>query len=231
MPEDYKVRAANGKVYNRMTTVEGLFTCADGVGASGHKFSSGSHAEGRIAGKQMVRWCMDHKDFKPEFKETAEELKQLIYRPYYNYLAGKDASTDPVVNPNYITPKNFMMRLVKCTDEYGGGVGTYYTTSKALLDTGFYLPGMMEEDSAKLAARDLHELLRCWENYHRLWTVRLHMQHIAFREESRYPGFYYRADFLGIDDSKWKCFVNSKYDPATGETKIFKKPYYQIIPD
>ena len=231
VPEDYKVRAANGKVYNRMTTVEGLFTCADGVGASGHKFSSGSHAEGRIAGKQMVRWCLDHKDFKPEFKETAEELKQLIYRPYYNYQAGKDASTDPVVNPNYITPKNFMMRLVKCTDEYGGGVGTYYTTSKALLDTGFYLLGMMEEDSAKLAARDLHELLRCWENYHRLWTVRLHMQHIAFREESRYPGFYYRADFLGIDDSKWKCFVNSKYDPATGETKIFKKPYYQIIPD
>ena len=55
VPEDYKVRAANGKVYNRMTTVEGLFTCADGVGASGHKFSSGSHAEGRIAGKQMVR--------------------------------------------------------------------------------------------------------------------------------------------------------------------------------
>lgn len=224
VPEDYKVKASNGKVYNRMTTVEGLFTCADGVGASGHKFSSGSHAEGRIAGKQMVRWCLDHKDFKPEFKETADELKKLIYRPYYNYMEGKAASTDPVVNPNYITPKNFMMRLVKCTDEYGGGVGTYYTTSKALLDTGFYLLEMMEEDSEKLAARDLHELLRCWENYHRLWTVRLHMQHIAFREESRYPGFYYRADFMGLDDSKWKCFVNSKYDPATGETKIFKKP-------
>ena len=102
---------------------------------------------------------------------------------------------------------------------------------KLLLDTGFNLLAMMEEDSQKLAARDLHELLRCWENYHRLWTVRLHMQHIAFREESRYPGFYYRADFMGLDDSKWKCFVNSKYDPATGETKIFKKPYYQIIPD
>ncbi len=35
--------------YNRMTTVKGLFTAGDGVGASGHKFSSGSHAEGRIA--------------------------------------------------------------------------------------------------------------------------------------------------------------------------------------
>ena len=231
VPDDYKVKASNGKVYNRMTTVEGLFTCADGVGASGHKFSSGSHVEGRIAGKQLVRWVLDHKDFKPALKEKAADLVKEIYRPYYNFLAGKDASTDPVVNPNYISPKNFMMRLIKCTDEYGGGVGTYYTTSKALLDTGFDLLTMMEEDSLKLAARDLHELLRCWENYHRLWTVRLHMQHIAFREETRYPGFYYRADFMGLDDSVWKCFVNSKFDPATGKTTVFKKPYYQIIPD
>ncbi|MDL2279672.1 adenylyl-sulfate reductase subunit alpha [Desulfovibrio sp. OttesenSCG-928-G11] len=231
VPEDYKVKADNGKVYNRMTTVNGLWTCADGVGASGHKFSSGSHAEGRIVGKQMVRWCVDHKDFKPAIKETADEMKKLIYRPYYNFEEGKAASTDAVVNPNYISPKNFMMRLVKCTDEYGAGIGTYYTTSEALLKTGFNLMKMLEEDSLKLAARDLHELLRCWENYHRLWTVRLHMQHIDFRLESRYPGFYYRADYMGLDDSKWKCFTNSKYDPKKGETKIFKKPYYQIIPE
>ena len=45
--------------YNRMTTIKGLFTAGDGVGASGHKFSSGSHAEGRIAGKYMVAFAMD----------------------------------------------------------------------------------------------------------------------------------------------------------------------------
>ncbi len=231
VPEDYKIRSTNGKVYNRMTTVDGLFTCADGVGASGHKFSSGSHAEGRIAAKAAIRYVRDHKDFKPELAVSAEDLKKEIYAPYYTYVENKDVSTDPVVNPKYISPRNFMMRLIKCTDEYGGGVSTYYTTSKALLDTGFFLLGMLEEDSAKLAARDLHELLRCWENFHRLWTVRLHMQHIAFREETRYPGFYYRADHMGLDDSKWKCFVNSRFDPATGETKVFKKPYWQIIPD
>ena len=110
--------------------------------------------------------------------------------------------------------------------ELGFALGRGSCAMLALTDAGF-----AASLTQKLAARDLHELLRCWENYHRLWTVRLHMQHIAFREESRYPGFYYRADFMGLDDSKWKCFVNSKYDPATGETKIFKKPYYQIIPD
>jgi adenylylsulfate reductase, subunit A len=91
--------------------------------------------------------------------------------------------------------------------------------------------GMLEEDSKKLAARDLHELMRAWEQFHRLWTVRLHLQHIEFREETRYPGFYYRGDAMGLDDSKWKCFVNSVYDPAKKEVKIFKKPYIQIIPD
>ncbi|WP_432738393.1 adenylyl-sulfate reductase subunit alpha [Maridesulfovibrio sp. FT414] len=230
VPEDYKVKADNGKVYNRMTTVNGLWTCADGVGASGHKFSSGSHAEGRIVGKQMVRWVVDHKDFKPALKESAADLAKEIYQPWYTFEAGKGISTDPVVNPNYITPKNFMMRLVKCTDEYGGGVGTMYVTSKSLLHTGFKLLEMLEEDSRKLAARDLHELMRCWEQFHRLWTVRLHMQHIEFREESRYPGFYYRGDFMGLDDSKWKCFVNSKYDVEKGETVVFKKAYHQIIP-
>lgn len=231
VPEEYKVKAANGKVYNRMTTVNGLFTCADGVGASGHKFSSGSHAEGRIVGKQMVRYCVDHKDFKPTLNVSADQLKKEIYQPWYTYEQFKGASTDPVVNPNYISPNNFMMRLIKATDEYGGGVATLYTTSDRLLDTGFALLDMLEEDSQKLAARDLHELLRCWEQYHRLWTVRLHMQHIRFRQESRYPGFYYRADFMGLDDAKWKCFVNSKFNPATGETEIFKRHYYQIIPD
>lgn len=230
VPEDYKVKADNGKIYNRMTTVNGLWTCADGVGASGHKFSSGSHAEGRIVGKQMVRWVVDHKDFKPALKENGADLMKEIYQPWYTYEEGKGISTDPVVNPNYITPKNFMMRLVKATDEYGGGVGTMYVTSDALLTTGFKLLEMLEEDSKKLAARDLHELMRCWEQFHRLWTVRLHMQHINFREESRYPGFYYRGDFMGLDDAKWKCFVNSKYDVKNGVTNIFKKAYHQIIP-
>jgi adenylylsulfate reductase subunit A len=90
---------------------------------------------------------------------------------------------------------------------------------------------MLEEDAGKLCARDLHELLRAWENYHRLFTVRLHVLHIKFREETRYPGFYYRTDFPNLNDEEWKCFANSVYNPETGETKFFKRPYIQVIPD
>ncbi len=231
VPEEYKIKADNGKVYNRMTTVNGLFTCADGVGASGHKFSSGSHAEGRIAGKQLVRWVVDHKDFEPSIKESAEELAKLVYKPYYNFLEHKDITTAPDINPKYITPRNFMFRLIKATDEYGGGVATYYVTSEKLLQRCEELLDMLEEDSEKLCARDLHELLRAWENYHRLWTVRLHVLHIKFRKETRYPGFYYRADFMDLNDEEWKCFTNSQFNPETGELKFFKRPYIQIIPD
>ena len=231
VPDDYKVKADNGKVYNRMTTVNGLFTCADGVGASGHKFSSGSHAEGRMAGKAMVRYVVDHKDFQPTLKQDAAELAKEIYQPWYTYQENQNVSTAPDINPKYITPKNFMMRLIKYTDEYGGGCATYYTTSETLLEVCEKHLDMLEEDSKKLCARDMHELLRAWENYHRLWTVRLHVLHIKFRKESRYPGFYYRADYMDLNDKEWKCFCNSKYNPDEKKTDFFKKPYYQIIPD
>ena len=53
---------------------------------------------------------------------------------------------------------------------------------------------MLKEDSQKMRAKDLHELLRAWENYHRILTAEAHMKHIQFREEKPFPGFYYRTD-------------------------------------
>jgi succinate dehydrogenase/fumarate reductase flavoprotein subunit len=55
--------------------------------------------------------------------------------------------------------------------------------------------------------------MRCWEIEHRIWTVESHLRHIQFRKETRYPGFYYQADYPGQDDENWFCFVNSKFDP------------------
>jgi adenylylsulfate reductase subunit A len=231
VPEEYKIRADNGKVYNRMSTVNGLFTCADGVGASGHKFSSGSHAEGRIVGKQLVRWCVDHKGHTPVLRETPEELKRLVYRPWRTFVENRHASTDPAVNPRYISPKNFMLRLNKCMDEYGGGVSTLYTCSGASLRAGLKLLEMLEEDAEKLAARDLHELLRCWENRHRLRTAYLHLRHLEFRKETRYPGFCYRTDCPDLNDAEWHCFVNSRHDPASGKTALFRRPCLRLIAD
>lgn len=215
--------------YNRMTTVDGLFTSGDGVGASGHKFSSGAHYEGRACAKQMVKFCRDNADFKPELAQTAQELADEIYAPVKRYHEFVGASTAENVNPNYCKPAGLMMRLMKATDEYGGGVATYYMTSGKLLNICLDLLRLLREDAMKMAAGDLHELMRAWENYHRIWCVEAHIRHIEFRKESRYPGFYYRSDFPTVDDENWKCFVNSTFDPATEEWKCEKVECINII--
>ncbi len=215
--------------YNRMTTVDGLFTAGDGVGASGHKFSSGSHAEGRIVAKQMVKFCRDNAGFKPELKQSAQEIADEIYAPVKRYHEFVGASTAEDVNPNYCKPAGLMMRLMKATDEYGGGVATYYMTSGKLLNICLDLLRLLREDAEKMAAGDLHELLRCWENYHRIWCVETHIRHMEFRKESRYPGFYYRSDFPTCDDENWRCFVNSTFNPETKEWKCEKVECLNII--
>ena len=215
--------------YRSMTTVKGLFTGGDGVGASGHKFSSGSFTEGRIAAKAMVKFALDNKDWKPTPERDTKDLVEEIYRPVRTFLEHKDYTTAIDINPNYITPKMLQFRLQKVMDEYVAGVGTYYRTNGKMLEIAEHKLEMLKEDSLKMRAKDLHELLRAWENYHRMMAAEAHMKHIQFREETRYPGFYYRMDYNFIDDANWKCFVNSRYDRNTKKWDLKKVPYVQII--
>ena len=217
--------------YRSMTTVKGLFTAGDGVGASGHKFSSGSHAEGRMCAKSMVKFALDNKDWKPELDRSVDELVEDVYRPVRNFLEHKDYTTAIDINPNYIKPNGMMYRLMKATHEYGAGTATFYQTTSKNLEIVMDLLATMREDCEKLAAGDVHELMRAWEIQHRIWTVESHLRHIQFRKESRYPGFYYQADYPGQDDENWFCFVNSKYDSKEQKWDIFKKDYIKIIPD
>jgi len=228
-PEDMKSPAEWRWGYNRMTTVNGLFTAGDGVGASGHKFSSGSFAEGRIAAKNMVRWVRDHKAYQAVFKDDIKAISEQIYAPVRTYIEHKDATTAEDINPHYITPKMLQMRLQKTMDEYVAGTSTYYQTNGKLLELGLKYLGYLKEDSKKMRAKDLHELMRAWENYHRIITAEAHLRHILFREETRYPGFYYRTDFPKLDPQNWQCFVNSKIDPATGDWTMIKRPHVDLV--
>jgi len=88
---------------------------------------------------------------------------------------------------------------------------------------------VLKEDSKNLRAKDLHELMRAWENYHRMWAAEAHLRHIQFREETRYPGFFYRTDFPNLDEENWKCFVNSRHDPETGEWTLKKVPHVDLV--
>ena len=215
--------------YRSMTTVKGLFTAGDGVGASGHKFSSGSHAEGRIAAKAMVKFALDNKDWKPELDTPVDELVEEIYKPVRTFLEHKDYTTAIDINPHYITPKMLQFRLQKIMDEYCAGVATWYQTNAHMLQVCEDKLEMLKEDAVKMRAKDLHELLRAWENYHRIITAEAHMKHIQFREESRYPGFYYRMDYNFVDEENWKCFVNSTYDRKSKKWALKKVPHVDLV--
>jgi len=68
--------------YNRMTTVDGLFGAGDTVGASAHKFSSGSFTEGRLAAKAAVKFIQDNHDYSPHIDEDyIKELKATVFKP------------------------------------------------------------------------------------------------------------------------------------------------------
>ena len=215
--------------YDRMTTVEGLFTAGDGVGASGHKFSSGSHAEGRMAAKAALAFILDHKDDKLEAAQNIDDVLEQIYLPFEIFEKHKNYTTAPDINPNYLRPKQVQSRLQKIMDEYVGGIATMYMTNEKMLNIALERLTMLKEDAQHMAAADLHELMRAWEQYHRILAGEAHLRHILFREESRYPGSYYRSDFLSINDSKWRVFTISQYNMANNEWKFETVPYKELV--
>jgi adenylylsulfate reductase subunit A len=216
--------------YSHMATITGMFCAGDASGASSHKFSSGSHAEGRIVGKAAVKFVMENNSLPKVDMAKVEQLKKEILKPLDIYEQNVKYTSDPEINPNYIKPKMFMFRLQKIMDEYVGGVSSQFSTNKACLDRALELLTFLKEDSDKLAAKDLHELLRCWENVQRMWQAEAHARTILFREETRWPGYYRRADFPKMDEDNWHVFANCKWNPGSGDWEMIKRPMLHVYP-
>jgi adenylylsulfate reductase, subunit A len=211
--------------YENMSTVKGLFMAGDASGANPHKFSSGSCTEGRLAGKSAIRFLVKEKPALAKLDPAEiEKAKDTVLQPLKTYAENSGKTTDPTVNPNYILPKMFMFRLQKLMDEYAGGVSMRFTTSEPLLKRGLELLALLKEDAAKLAAKDVHDLMRAWENTHRMYQAEAHVRSILFRQETRWPGYYFRADKPKMDQENWKVFVNCRMDPQTEQWEMKKVP-------
>ena len=208
--------------YDNMTTVRGLFAAGDASGASSHKFSSGSFTEGRIAAKAAIAFCVDHPEPVSISEEQIAALKEQVLKPLKTFEEHHAYANDEDVNPNFVKPRMFMFRLQKIMDEYAGGASVGFKTSEALLTKGLEYLQYMKEDSEKLAASDLNELMRCWENVHRMWQAESHMRTVLFREETRWPGYYFRTDHPSMKED-WEVFANCRWDPESGEWKMIKR--------
>ncbi len=226
-PEDLNTPYKWG--YGNMTTVKGMFAAGDASGASSHKFSSGSHAEGRFAAKEAIRFIVENAGDVSIPAAKIEALKAKILMPVDLYEKNKSFSSDPNINPNYIKPMQFMMRLQKIMDEYAGGVSSAFKTSDKLCERGLELLAFLKEDAEKLAASSLYELERCWENVHRMWQAEAHVRTILFREETRWPGYYFRSDKPKMDEKNWHCFANIAYKPESDTWECMKRDIHALI--
>ena len=216
--------------YNRMTTVQGLFGAGDTIGGSAHKFSAGSFTEGRLAGKAAVGYVMDMKADAPHVDEAQmKNLEETVFKPLENYRVGRNEIVAGTVAPSYINPLQGLQRLEKLMDEYVGGYSMFYVTNEPLLNRGLELLGMLKEDFEHIGAEDLHQLQRAWELHHRILTGEAVARHTLYRKETRWPGYYYRADHPKLDDAEWHVFTGSQYDAKTGEWHMSKLPVHHIV--
>jgi adenylylsulfate reductase subunit A len=228
-PEDY-APAEYQWGYNRMMTVEGLFGAGDTIGGTAHKFSSGSFTEGRIAAKAAVKYVSEKGKDQPQVSDAEiEDLKKAVYKPLEHYEIYRNEIVGGTVSPHYILPIHALQRLEKIMDEYVGGISVNYMTNEPLLTRGLELLGMLKEDAASLGAEDLHQLQRAWELQHRLLASECVTQHTLFRKETRWPGYYYRGDYMKLDDKDWHCFTLSRYDRDSGKWEMEKAPVYHIV--
>jgi adenylylsulfate reductase subunit A len=216
--------------YNRMMTVEGLFGAGDALGGTAHAFSSGSFTEGRLAAKAAVKYIREHRNEEIKVSDKQiEELRKVIYQPLENYEVGRNEIVAGTVSPSYILPIHGLQRLEKIMDEYAGGITVNYMTNEPLLKRGLEHLRILHEDLEHIGAEDLHQLQRAWELKHRALASECVVQHTLFREETRWPGYYYRGDFPKLDDNNWHVLTVSRRDPESGEWTLEKVPVFHLV--
>jgi adenylylsulfate reductase subunit A len=56
-----------------------------------------------------------------------------------------------------------------------------------------------------------------------MWQAEVHVHTMLFREETRWPGYYFRSDTPKMDNDNWLAFVNAKWS-AEGGWEMIKRP-------
>jgi adenylylsulfate reductase subunit A len=52
---------------------------------------------------------------------------------------------------------------------------------------------------------------------------------ILFREETRWPGYYFRADYPRMDEQNWLAFANCRWNPDTNQWEMARRPVQHFI--
>ncbi len=217
--------------YANMSTVKGLFCAGDASGASSHKFSSGSHAEGRIAAKAAIKFIVENNTMpKVDAGRARSALKAEILKPLDTFEQHKNATTDPEINPNYIKPRMFMFRLQKIMDEYAGGVSAQFTTNEALLEQGAGTAGLpqgrLRTNWRPPNLARAHALLGERSPYVAGRSARAHR---PVPRGNPVAGLLLPRRQAELDEENWHVFANCRFDPKSNEWEVMSRPVLHVF--
>lgn len=198
----------------RRTTLPGLYAAGDVAGGALKKYLLGALAEGRIAGRDAVRQVSEKPRSAATIPGTVAGLPRLVETE-------RERVFRPLLTPGYLEPRELEARLHEIMDRHAGGRSTGYGTNRHdLLQARHGLRGL-NDLVPELQARDTHELMLAHQAIDRLDLARMTVEHLLYREESRWPPYQLRHDHPQPDDRDWLRFVNSVFVPGTGEVSVF----------
>ena len=206
---------------NRATTLPGLYACGDVAGGAPNKFVGGCAVEGIISARAATEYCKNNPEWGDVSLEQIKLEKQRVFAPFIRFN---------IVGDGGVRPGEMEERLQRLMDEYAGGVHQFFRMNKAGLEYALRHIKRLQDQTRYLISKDSHELMEAHEIIDRLDVAEVLIHHLMFREETRWPGWQTRTDFPEKDDERFDCFINSRYDPKTGEVNVFTRPYEQIVP-
>lgn len=203
----------------RSTTLPGLYACGDVAGGTPNKFVGGCAAEGLLAARAAAEYAASIGSIELNEEQIKKE-KERMFAPAFRHHCVGDG----------VKPREMEERLQRLMDEYAGGVHQFFRMNKEGLEYALRHIRIMYDQVQYLISQDLHELMEAHEVIDRLVVAETLVHHLMYREETRWPGWQTRADFPEKNDEQFDCFVNSCYNPVTGEIEMFTRPYEQIVP-
>ncbi|MFO0792665.1 MAG: adenylyl-sulfate reductase subunit alpha [Candidatus Brocadiaceae bacterium] len=193
----------------RRTTIQGLYAAGEVAGGAPKKYVSGSWVEARIAANTALD------DIKGVSLESVDDKK---------IQTEKTRISAPLAKGTGILPGEIRERLQKIMDEYAGGISMHYALHEERLLEARRLLKSLRERTKDISVTNNYQLVEALECIDRIDVARVLVEHLLYRRETRWVCYQTRLDYPQKNDSGWLKFVNSLYDPNTGEIKMVERP-------
>jgi len=195
---------------DRKTSLKGLYAAGDVAGGAPKKYVTGAFVEGDIAVVNAIKYIQQ--DQKP-----GNILSILIEEEYERVIK-------PLSVKNGSSVEELENRLQEIMEKYAGGKSTYYELEKGKLLKARNLLKNLQNDLEQIKAETYHQLMLGHEVIDRVDVARLLVEHLLYREETRWPGYQTRIDHPQRK-KEWLKFINSRLNTCTGEIEILEREY------